>query len=90
MNLALRRSKMISFRLSPEEYQRFRHMCAERGVRSISDLARTALQKLVAAENDDDPLSYEVRDLRQQVESLSHELDRITQLVEGRKAAAGG
>lgn len=90
MGLAFRKSKMVSFRLSPEEYQRFRELCTSQGVRSLSDLARTAMQRLVAVENRADPLSLEVQDLRTQVRSLSQELDRLAQAVEARKAAAGG
>jgi predicted DNA-binding protein len=89
MSLALRKSKMVSFRLSLEEYQRFRALCASQGVRSLSDLARTAMQKLVATENDADPLSLEVQDLRIQVRSLSQELDRLSEVVEARRAHAG-
>lgn len=89
MGLALRKSKMVSFRLSQEEYQRFRALCAAQGVRSLSDLARTAMQKLVAAESRADPLSLEVQDLRSQVRSLSLELERISEAVEARSAHAG-
>jgi hypothetical protein len=74
---------MISFRLTPAEYQRFQEMCTTRGLHSISDLARTAVQKLIASEHNADPLAYEVRDLRQQVRSLSLALDRISQRVDG-------
>jgi len=88
MNAAFRRSKMVSFRLSPEEYERVRRLCSENGVRSISDLARTALHKLVAAEHQADPLSFEVRDLRSRVDSLSIQIDRLSQDVEARKVTA--
>jgi hypothetical protein len=37
MSLAIRRSKMISFRLSPEEYQTLQAACTDQHVRSISD-----------------------------------------------------
>lgn len=72
---------MISFRLTPVEYQRFQAMCVAQQVPSVSDLARTAVQKLIAAENQADPLAFEVRDLREQVRSLSLALDRISQRV---------
>jgi phage shock protein A len=84
MGVAFRKSRMISFRLTPTEYQRFQEMCATQGLRSISDLARTAVQKLIAVENQADPLTYEVRDLREQVRSLSLALDRISERVDER------
>ena len=86
MALALRKSKMLSFRLSLEEYQRFRALCDSQGVRSLSDLARMAMQKLIAAESNADPLSLEVQDLRTQVQSISQELERLSEAVEARRA----
>ena len=80
---------MISFRLSQEEYQRFRALCAENGVRSISDLARTALQGLVAARHHSDPLALELCDLRSQVQTLSGEIDRLSQRLSAREAVSG-
>ncbi len=80
---------MVSVRLSPDEYQRFRALCADQGIRSLSDLARTAMQRLVATATQGDPLSLEVQDLRVQVHSLSRELDRLSAAVEARRAHAG-
>lgn len=38
---------MISFRLSEEEFERFRTYCEEHGIRSISELARNAIQRTI-------------------------------------------
>lgn len=78
---------MISFRMSPEEYEGFAQACAERGMGSISDMARVALQNLIAMDQEVDPLAVEVRDLRSQLIAMTHELERIAQVVEDRKAA---
>jgi hypothetical protein len=87
MSIALRRSRMISFRLSPEEYERFTKLCSERGVRSVSDMARIALQKLVAGDTESDPISFEVRDLRSQIKAMANELERLAAIVERRNAS---
>ena len=81
---------MISFRLSPEEYDGFAKLCSERGVRRVSDMARIALQNLIAAERQPDPLSVEVRDLRSQLHAMANVLDRISHIVEGRNASKAG
>jgi|CZKS01.1.fsa_nt_gi hypothetical protein len=81
MNLTIRKSKMISFRLSPEEYQTLKDTCELQGVRSISDLARTAMQKLIASGWHPVPLSDEVRDLRNRVRMLSLQLDQLSTAV---------
>jgi hypothetical protein len=78
MNLTIRKSKMISFRLSPEEYQTLKDTCELQGVRSISDLARTAMQTLIASGWRPVPLSDEVRDLRNRVRMLSLQLDQLS------------
>ncbi|MGD0296109.1 MAG: hypothetical protein ABSE86_03280 [Bryobacteraceae bacterium] len=83
MSLTIRKSKMISFRLSPEEYQTLKDTCELEGVRSISDLARTAMQKWIAFGWQSVPLSDEVRDLRNRVRMLSLEVDRLSTTVHG-------
>ncbi len=82
MSVAIRRSKMISFRLSPEEYQTLQAACAEQRMRSISDLARMAMQRVISPRSAADPLSDEVRDLRDRVRVLAFELDRLSKVVE--------
>ena len=80
---------MVSFRLSPREYQRFQSLCAAHGVRSISDLARTGLYRLISGENQIDPLYFEVGDLRHQVQLISGELERLSGVLNARKSAGG-
>jgi hypothetical protein len=46
MKMRKRRSRIICFRLSPEEYSQFSEMCTDHSVPSISELARTALNRL--------------------------------------------
>jgi ribbon-helix-helix CopG family protein len=41
------RSRMISFRLTDEEYDRFRRLCVSRGLRNVSELVRTAVNQLI-------------------------------------------
>jgi len=42
------RSRMISFRLTAEEYNRIHELCFAQGARSVSELARVALNMLLA------------------------------------------
>ncbi len=41
------RSRMISFRLTAEEYDRFRELCFAHGIRSVSEMARAAINMLL-------------------------------------------
>jgi hypothetical protein len=78
MDGALRRSRMVSFRLSPDEYARLQSVCSAQGIRSLSDLARTAMQRLIESPSD------EIGDLRNQMKSLAQKLDRISRVLESR------
>lgn len=40
------RSRMVTFRLSEQEYERFRELCFVRGIRSVSEMARLAINML--------------------------------------------
>ena len=78
MDGSLRRSRMVSFRLSPEEYARLQAVCSAQGIRSLSDLARTAMQRLIEHPSD------EIGELRMQMKSLTSELERISRVLESR------
>jgi hypothetical protein len=85
----MRKSKMISFRLSPEEYLSLQTACTSKGVRSVSDLARTAVQRMIASNDGVNPLIDEVRSLQHRVRLISMELDRLATTVDS-KGVAGG
>jgi hypothetical protein len=79
-----RRTKMVSFRLSPEEHRRFREACGSQGVRSISELARIAMTHLVdSGDGESVPVQQQILELRERIVRLSTDLDRLTQKVEG-------
>lgn len=41
------RNRMISFRLSAEEYDRLRDLCFTNGIRNVSEMARTAINSML-------------------------------------------
>jgi hypothetical protein len=45
------------------------------------------MHKLVAAEDHADPLTYEVQNLRNQVQSISLELERLSETISARNGA---
>jgi hypothetical protein len=76
-----RRTRMISFRVSENEFQVLRTMSEAQGARSVSDYARLALSESSGApemriEADLDQLSLEVQQLR-------IDIRRLTDLLEG-------
>jgi hypothetical protein len=51
MSVVKRRSKLVSFRVSDEEYEKLQGACMAEGARSISEFARSALQRTVRIQN---------------------------------------
>jgi Ribbon-helix-helix protein, copG family len=72
---------MISFRLTAEEYERFRELCSTCGTRSVSELARAAINSLLnqPAEVPREALEYRVAELEGRVNMLRLEFRKLRQ-----------
>lgn len=79
-----RKSKMISFRLSGEEFRRLQGACSKTGARSVSELARAAMQRIIL-EDDFQPGSAESElfELKMKFTVLAAEVERLSRLVKG-------
>ncbi len=86
-NMLDRKSKMISFRLSPDEYRRLRDACSLHGARNVSELARAAMQNLIEGKDIAVPLPEQVHQLRERVSVLSSEVERISRQVDSPASA---
>ena len=91
-----RRSRTVSIRLSEQEYQKLLSCCLKRGARSLSDLGREAMQRLIARSDGDGNgngnrggggLETELEELHGRTQELEHEVKRLAGLVA--KGAAG-
>jgi hypothetical protein len=81
-----KRSKMVSIRLSDEEFQRLRELCITTGARSLSDLARDAMHRLIAGVGagngmDGEGLTERVAELDQRLSHLQEKVTRLALLV---------
>ena len=84
MSVFNRRTRIISFRLSEQEYENLRGVCQSRGIRSISDLARLAAQECAATNGDslgDGSLVAGLRQLQGQVVALDGEVKRLARVL---------
>ena len=82
MTVLKRRSRMVSFRLSEEEYEGLMNICVTEGVRSLSDIAREAVFRLLG--NHVQPkkdLETELRLLAERMAALDEEVKRLSGLV---------
>jgi hypothetical protein len=76
---------MVSFRLSEEEYEGLKHICITVGARSLSDIARDAVQRLLS--NGAEPKrdgDAQVRLLHERMDALDQEVKRLAALVDHR------
>jgi hypothetical protein len=73
------RTKMISYRISAKEYEQFQEFCSARGSASVSELARTAVNRLVRdpAYVPENLLESRLDELEAQLHLLSLELKRV-------------
>lgn len=78
------RNRLVYFRVSEDEYRRYSNLCESTGSRSISELARSAMQSMVqnsASREDHVPeklalLESLVKDLNRKVNEISLSLGR--------------
>ena len=71
---------MISFRLSEEEYAGLRTLCENEGARSVSDLARDAVSRLMRKEPEIQVETI-LRTLEGRMDTLDLQVQRLTAAV---------
>jgi hypothetical protein len=90
---------MVSFRLSEQEYDDLLALCSARGARSLSDLARDAMQGLLnetgvhhdnghKKNRNHNGLEFDVEKLLNRMDEMDHELKRLAKLVVAPRLAA--
>jgi hypothetical protein len=71
-----RRDRLVYFRISEEEFERMQKACDATGARSVSDLARAAVQEFISPQkNESEAQVFEI------VKSLRAVVDEINQSV---------
>ncbi|HEX4231922.1 MAG TPA: hypothetical protein VHZ07_24865 [Bryobacteraceae bacterium] len=83
---AIKKTKMVSFRISREEYRLLQGACSKAGARSVSELARSAMQRIIldAGLIDRGSTDAELRELQLKFSVLSAEVDRLSRLLRDR------
>src|SRR5262249_14358394 len=92
MSVLKRRSRMISFRVSEDEYAGLKNLCLNEGARSVSDMARDAVHRLITnhtwpnnhhSSTNHNPLEILVLVLQGRVDALDLEVKRLGRAVSG-------
>jgi hypothetical protein len=85
-----RRSKLVSFRLSEEDYRSLIEICQTRGARSVSEVARDAMHGLLGVNGhgngSETRLESQVVQLQSRLEELDREVKRLAGMVGGPEA----
>jgi DNA-binding transcriptional regulator GbsR (MarR family) len=68
------RERLVYFRITEDEFHQFTSVCQQEGARSISDLARSAVQRLIA----DCSREHEAEELAPKMESLEKLIAEVT------------
>ncbi len=84
-----RRTRVVSFRLSDDEYESLRQVSLAEGARSVSDYARVALCRLLGGprEAGGDGIEAKVVQLDGQMQALQNELRHLQAMVGQRPEA---
>jgi len=85
------RERLVYFRISEDEFHQFVSVCAQEGARSVSDLARSAVQRLIADGNrhrEDRELTPKVEMLEKLIAELTSQVRSLSVLIQ--KQGANG
>jgi len=88
MSVFKRRTKLVSFRVSDEEYEKLQGACVAEGARSISDFARAALQRTVRAQHNHgsdlqaESIGSGTRELIDTMRELNRQLSQLVSLAQ--------
>ena len=71
------RERLVYFRISEDEFRQFVSVCEQAGARSMSDLARSAVQRLIADGNrqrEDEELADKMHRLERLIAEVTEQL----------------
>jgi DNA-binding transcriptional regulator GbsR (MarR family) len=87
------RERLVYFRISEDEFHQFVSVCEQQGARSVSDLARSAVQRLISDCNrhrEDGELTPKVQMLEKVITELTAQLQVLTALLQRRDSTTAG
>ena len=84
MSVLKPRNRLVYFRVSEDEFRQFNHLCESTGARSLSELARSAMQVLMQGDqiNHSDRISDRLSLLENMVRELNHEVIQLAKALE--------
>jgi len=86
------RERLVYFRISEDEFHQFLGVCEQEGARSVSDLARNAVQRLITdgnREREERELAPKVQMLEKIIGELTAQVQLLTTLLQKQNGSAG-
>jgi outer membrane murein-binding lipoprotein Lpp len=85
MGVLKRKTHMVSFRLTEEEYSALVRTCVANGARSVSDFTRDRMCEVLFHDGGPNgkPVEAKVEELRSQVRQLNNKVKRLAQRAAG-------
>ena len=71
------RSRMISVRVSEEEYTALRRLCSLTGARSVSDITRDAMRAVLRGVNREESIGGDLDEFRANMETLEKKVEQL-------------
>jgi outer membrane protein TolC len=74
------RERLVYFRVSEDEFRQFVSVCEQAGARSVSDLARNAVQRLIADANrqrEEDEVAQKMHTLEKLISEVTDQLQLL-------------
>jgi len=85
MTIESRRNRLVTFRVSADEYHLLSAACIARRVRSISELARAAIQQWIKESSPSSSFDTELQHVEKRIQAMAQELERLQYLVQLQK-----
>ena len=87
------RERLVYFRISEDEFRQFSSVCEQGGARSVSDLARSAVQRLIAEgqrQREGQEMEEKIRVLENLIAAVTEQLHLLTTGQHREGVAAAG
>jgi hypothetical protein len=89
MSVLKPRNRLVYFRVSEDEFLQFSEICESAGARSLSDLARLAVQQMLAQRKEDAKVAQRLRTFDELISVLNDRLGEMNDLLRENRVDSG-
>lgn len=82
MHMLKPRSRLVYFRITEDEFQKFSLLCEAEGARSLSEMARMAIGRSIEGQNRIDPVAERLEQLNRRMDKMNDTLKQLTAFLQ--------